>query len=75
MSTRDMACIEAMVPRLEVNSMDEGFCDCRGMELSMPYEEFRQMIRAHVLQCTGLKVGCGLAPTKTLAKSAQWASK
>lgn len=33
------------------------------------------MIRAHVLKCTGLTVGCGLAPTRTLAKSAQLASK
>ncbi len=75
MSNRVMSCIEEMVPRLEVYSVDEGFCDCRGMELTMPYEEFGRMIRAHVLQCTGLTVGCGLAPTKTLAKSAQWASK
>jgi DNA polymerase V len=74
MSTRVIACIEEMVPRLEVYSVDEGFCDCRGMELSMPYEEFGRMIRAHVLHCTGLTVGCGLAPTKTLAKSAQWSS-
>lgn len=66
-----MACIEEMVPRLEVYSVDEGFCDCRGLELSMPYEEFSRMIRAHVLQYTGLTLGSGLAPTKTLAKSAQ----
>lgn len=70
-----MSCIEEMVPRLEVYSVDEGFCDCRGLELAMPYEDFGRMIRAHVLKCTGLTVGCGLAPTKTLAKSAQWASK
>jgi DNA polymerase V len=75
MSNRVMSCIEEMVPRLEVYSVDEGFCDCRAMELTMPYENFGRMIREHVLQCTGLTVGCGLAPTKTLAKSAQWASK
>jgi len=75
MSIRVMSCIEEMVTRLEVYSVDEGFCDCRGMELAMPYEDFGRMIREHVLQCTGLTVGCCLAPTKTLAKSAQWASK
>lgn len=40
MSTRVMACIEEMVPRLEVYSVDEGFCDCTGMEMAMPYEDF-----------------------------------
>lgn len=41
----------------------------------MIYENLGRMIRSHVLQFTGLTVGCDLAPTKTLAKSAQWASK
>lgn len=75
MSTRVMACIEEMVPRLEVYSVDEAFCDCTGMEMTMPYEDFGRMIRAHVRACTGLTVGVGLGPTKTLAKSAQWAGK
>lgn len=75
LSQRFMFCIEEMVPKLEVYSVDEGFCDCRGMDMVMPYEDFGRMIRAHVLQCTGLTVGCGLGPTKTLAKSAQWATK
>ncbi|WP_444980853.1 Y-family DNA polymerase, partial [Pantoea agglomerans] len=39
MSTRVMSCIEEMVPRLEVYSVDEGFCDCTGMEMAMPYED------------------------------------
>lgn len=70
-----MSCIEEMVPRLEVYSVDEGFCDFRGLDLSRLYENFGPMIRAHVLQCTALTVGCGLSTTKTLAKSAQWPSK
>ena len=70
-----MSCIEEMVPRLEVYSVDEGFCDCTGMEMAMPYEDFGRMIRSHVRACTGLTVGVGLGPTKTLAKSAQWAGK
>ena len=45
------------------------------MVLAMAYENFGRMIRAHVLKCTGLTVGCRLASTTTLAKSAQWASK
>ena len=75
MSPRVMTCIEEMVPRLEVYSVDEGFCDCTGMELTMSYEDFGRKIRNHAKACTGLTVGCGLDPTKTLAKSAQWASK
>lgn len=51
-------------PRLEGYSVDEGFCNCRGMELFIHYGEFGRMIRAHILQCTGLTVGCGLAPKK-----------
>lgn len=58
-----MSCIEEMVPRLEVYSVDEGFCDCSGMEMTIPYEDFGRMIRAHVKACTGLTVGVGLGPT------------
>lgn len=75
MSTRVMSCIEEVVPRLEVYSVDEGFCDCTGMEMTMPSEDFGHMVRMHVKSCTGLTVSVGLGPTKTLAKSAQWASK
>lgn len=32
-------------------------------------------MREHVLSGTGLTIGVGMGPTKTLAKSAQWASK
>lgn len=33
------------------------------------------MLREHVRSGTGLIIGVGMGPTKTLAKSAQWASK
>lgn len=70
-----MSCIEEMVPRLEEYYVDEEFCDCSGMELTMPYEDFDRMIRTHVRAYIGLTVGVELGPTKTLAKSAQWAGK
>jgi DNA polymerase V len=57
MSKRMMSCNEKMVPRLVVYPVDEGFCDCRGMDATMTYENFGRMILPHVLQCTGLAVG------------------
>lgn len=75
MNTRVTTWIEEMVPRKKVHFVNEGFCNCRGIFLTMIYENLGRMIRSHVLQFTGLTVGCDLAPTKTLAKSAQWASK
>lgn len=41
----------------------------------MVLEEFGRQLRGHVLSGTGLTIGVGFGATKTLAKSAQWASK
>ncbi|MCW9417347.1 translesion error-prone DNA polymerase V subunit UmuC, partial [Klebsiella quasipneumoniae] len=38
-------------------------------------EDFGRQLRQHVYDCTRLTIGVGAGPTKTLAKSAQWASK
>nr|QBQ68575.1 Error-prone, lesion bypass DNA polymerase V (UmuC) [Klebsiella pneumoniae] len=41
----------------------------------MELEDFGRQLRQHVYDCTHLTIGVGAGPTKTLAKSAQWASK
>ncbi|MEI2631012.1 DNA polymerase V subunit UmuC, partial [Erwinia aphidicola] len=39
------------------------------------FEDYGRRVRERVRAVTGLTVGVGMGPTKTLAKSAQWASK
>lgn len=41
----------------------------------MSYEDFGHQLREHVYRSTGLTIGVGLAPTKTLAKACQYSSK
>lgn len=75
MSNRVMTLLGAMAPRLEIYSIDEAFMDVRGIEFCTDYETFGHNVRAEVRAATGLTVGIGIGPTKTLAKSAQWSSK
>lgn len=72
MSQRVMTTLEAMCPRVDVYSIDEAFADLSGIgEL----ETFGRAIRDTVYQHTRLTVGVGIAPTKTLAKLANYAAK
>ncbi|MDV9031727.1 translesion error-prone DNA polymerase V subunit UmuC [Pseudomonas sp. RAC1] len=73
MSERVMSLIEAMVPAAEVYSIDECFADLTGISGNLT--EFGRRIRSRVLQCTGIPVGVGIAPTKTLAKLANHTAK
>lgn len=73
MSERVMTIIESMVPALEVYSIDEAFVDLTGMSGSM--DRVGRDIRARVKKCTGIPVGVGIGPTKTLAKLANHAAK
>ncbi|NBB02909.1 translesion error-prone DNA polymerase V subunit UmuC [Pseudomonas monteilii] len=66
MSERVMSLIESLVPAAEVYSIDECFADLTGVQGSLT--EFGRQVRAKVLKCTGIPVGVGIAPTKTLAK-------
>ncbi|EPR0422734.1 Y-family DNA polymerase [Enterobacter hormaechei] len=75
MSNRVMAHLEELAPRVEQYSIDEMFLDIRGIDVSIDFEDFGRQLRAHVRSGTGLTIGVGMGPTKTLAKSAQWASK
>lgn len=75
MSQRVMTALEEMTPRVEQYSIDEMFLDLTGIDGCEDFEHFGRRLRSHVLATTGLTVGVGMGPTKTLAKSAQWASK
>nr|WP_256378122.1 translesion error-prone DNA polymerase V subunit UmuC [Pantoea sp. Ap-870] len=75
LSQRVMTALEEVTPRVEQYSIDEMFLDLTGIDGCEDFEHFGRRLRAHVLATTGLTVGVGMGPTKTLAKSAQWASK
>ena len=74
MSSRVMTTLEGMAPTVEVYSIDEAF-----IELSEFWAgdllEYGRQIRQRVQQWTGLTVGVGIGPTKTLAKLANYAAK
>ena len=75
MSARVMNCLEVLAPRVEQYSIDEMFLNLTGLEHCMGLDDFGRQLRQHVYDCTRLTIGVGAGPTKTLAKSAQWASK
>ncbi len=75
MSQRVMIALEEITPRVEQYSIDEMFLDLTGIDRCEDFEHFGRRLRVHVLATTGLAIGVGMGPTKTLAKSAQWASK
>ena len=75
MSNRVMACLEELAPRVEQYSIDEMFLDIRGIDNCTEFETFGRQLREHVFACTRLAIVVGMGPTKTLSKSAQWASK
>lgn len=75
MSQRVMTALEELTPKVEQYSIDEMFLDLTGIDGCEDFEHFGRRLRSHVHSITGLTVGVGMGPTKTLAKSAQWASK
>ncbi|MGL6368923.1 translesion error-prone DNA polymerase V subunit UmuC [Aeromonas hydrophila] len=70
MSQRVMSILEGMAPAVEVYTF---------IELSERWAgdlvEYGRQVRERVLQWTGLTVGVGIGPTKTLAKLANYAAK
>lgn len=74
MSQRVMTVLEGMAPTVEVYSIDEAF-----LELNESWAgdlaEYGRQVRERVQQWTGLTVGVGIGPTKTLAKLANYAAK
>ncbi|MBE0116253.1 DNA polymerase V subunit UmuC, partial [Klebsiella michiganensis] len=75
LSNRVVALLEELSPRVEQYSIDECFLDVSGISHCMDLEAFGTQLREHVHNGTGLTIGVGIGATKTLAKSAQWASK
>lgn len=73
MSERVTTIIESMVPAVEVYSIDEAFADLTGIPGDLT--TFGRTIRAAVCKGTGIPVGVGIAPTKTLAKLANHTAK
>lgn len=75
LSQRVMIALEEVAPRVEQYSIDEMFLDLTGIDNCEAFEHFGRRLKEHVLNTVGLPIGVGIGQTKTLAKSAQWASK
>ncbi|CAM7974052.1 DNA polymerase V subunit UmuC [Lelliottia nimipressuralis] len=75
LSQRVMIALEEITPRVEQYSIDEMFLDLTGIDSCEDFEHFGRRLRKHVFNTVGLPIGVGIGQTKTLAKSAQWASK
>lgn len=73
MSERVMSIIESMVPASEVYSIDEAFADLTGVPGDLT--AFGRHIRATIFKRTGIPVGVGIGPTKTLSKLANYTAK
>ncbi|MEP0338858.1 MAG: Y-family DNA polymerase [Alphaproteobacteria bacterium] len=72
MSRRVMDIIAANVPDIEIYSIDECFIDYTGTDQAADHA---RMLRATILQWTGLHVSIGLGATKTLSKVANRQAK
>jgi DNA polymerase V len=72
MSRRVMRILSTFTPDLEIYSIDEAFLGLRGLE---DIERRAHGVRDTILQWTGLPVSIGIAPTKTLAKTANRLAK
>ena len=73
LSARVMRVLSDFTPELEVYSIDEAFLGLGGFEGRL--EAHARLLRATVLQWTGIPVSVGIAPTKTLAKVANRTAK
>ncbi|MGP7732912.1 translesion error-prone DNA polymerase V subunit UmuC [Oceanimonas smirnovii] len=74
-SSRVMQVLEQQAPAVEVYSIDEAFLDLTGVASAMELSEFSKQVRATIERWVGITVGVGMAPTKTLAKLANYAAK
>ena len=70
-----MTTLEALAPRVDVYSIDEAFLDLTGIDRVVSFEHFGRKIKNTVYQNVGLPVCVGIAPTRTLAKLANYAAK
>ncbi|MGD8205677.1 translesion error-prone DNA polymerase V subunit UmuC [Pantoea sp. FN0305] len=75
MSARFATVVESLAPRTEIYSIDELWCDLKGMENVMSPDAFGRQLRHEVWRHTTLTCGVGIAATKTLAKLCNHAAK
>jgi len=75
MSARMMALSGEMTAGQEVYSIDESFLDVTGISNVIPLETFGHQMRERIRKETGLIIGVGFGPSKTLAKLANHAAK
>lgn len=74
-SNRVMSIIESMVPRLEIYSIDEAFADLSGIQNVVSLTAFASDMRVQIERLVGIRTCVGVAPTKTLAKLANYGAK
>ncbi|WP_057445962.1 Y-family DNA polymerase [Pseudomonas syringae] len=72
-SNRVMRVLETFAPRIEVYSIDESWLDFSGVPGDL--EVLGREIQTAVKKQTGIGVGVGFGPTKTLAKAANFSAK
>lgn len=75
LSARVMRTLEGMAPQVEVYSIDECFLDLSGVHQCESLATFGDRVRRTIGDCIGLPVCVGMAPTKTLAKLANFGAK
>jgi DNA polymerase V len=75
MSQRVMTILDQFAPAIEIYSIDEAFLDLTELMANYDLESYGACIRTAVQQQTGLIVCVGIAPTKTLAKLANYGAK
>ncbi|WJW87932.1 MULTISPECIES: translesion error-prone DNA polymerase V subunit UmuC [Enterobacter] len=75
LSSRVMQTLTDLAPAIEIYSIDEAFVNVSGIGNCLALEVFGHQMRTQVYKNTGLTVGVGIAPTKTLAKLANYAAK
>lgn len=74
-SNRVMTIIESLVPRLEIYSIDEAFADLTGVSDIVDLAVYASDMREQIERCVGIRTCVGVAPTKTLAKLANYGAK
>ena len=74
MSRRVMAILQELVPSMEIYSIDECFASFDGMDVGQIRQKAQEIVYK-VRKYTGIPVCVGIAPTKTLAKVANWYAK
>lgn len=74
MSRRVMDVLKNFSPEMEIYSVDEAWLDLSHIK-DYQIEECGRLIKASVEKKTGIPVSIGIAPTKTLAKIANYVSK